>query len=285
MIFGHKTFIDEYIVEILDAGPATGPALLAALAKTHVPPPTKQAVYKALRKLMGEEVVGKQGAQYVLSRYWLQRIRQFLHRHLTEPERADVNNLLDFEDGDSVTYTFKSPSLLDSAWAHMYDIAYEANPTEHVMLNYHPHEWLILSRPETERLWLGRFAQDKKMMLFGIGGSTFLDRRFQREFGSEYVKINLNETYGLKSNQYLAVVGDYVFEITTDEKFEKRINELFIDVKSAEEINQKQIAALSKLAYRSKLKLSKSKRKADMWRTKFKQDFYIPKPYYLFPQV
>ena len=47
---------------------------------------------------------------------------------------------------------------------------------------------------------------------------------------------------------------------------------------------QKQIKAISKQKYKSKLKLSKNKKKADAWRRKYKKDFYIPKPYYLFEE-
>jgi hypothetical protein len=228
-----------------------------------------------------EEVINKQGAHYSLNRVWLQKVFQFTKRHTQGSESIDVQNILGFEEGDSVTYTFKSPFLMDLTWGHLYDILYEATPKEQVMLNYHPHEWLILSRPESEKFWLSRFAQDKKMMLFAIGNNSFLDKKFQKEYGSEYVPVNLGNTYGLKPNQYLAVLGDYVFEITTDIAFENRVNEFFASVNSEEEINQKQITAISKFKYRSRLKVSRNAKKARQWYARFKQDFYVPAPYYL----
>lgn len=281
MIFSNKTRIEEYIIEILDKGPQNGPSILEKATTLHGPT-TKQAVYKVLRKLISDEVINKQGTHYSLNRVWLQKIHKFSHGHISEPESVDISNVLNFEDGDSVTYNFKSPFLLDIIWGHLYDIVYEANPARQVVLNYHPHEWLILSRPETEKFWLSQFSQDKKMMLFTIGGSSFLDKRFKKEYSSNYVSINLSESYNLDSNRYLAVLGDYVFEITTNKNFEKKVHELFEKVSNIDEINQKEIVELSKLKYRSKLKLSKNKKKADLWRTKFKKDFYIPKPYYLF---
>jgi hypothetical protein len=283
MIFGKKTRLEEYLIELLDQSSLEGPRLLVELATLHPElEATKQAVYKALRKLMHEEVVTRIGNSYSLNRYWLQKIREFSQRHISEPRSTDVSNILEFENGDAVTYHFKNPYLLDVTWAHIYDIVYEANPVERVVLNYHPHEWLMLSRPESERFWLSRFAQDKKIMWFSIGGGTFLDKKFQQENGSDYVQVNLNESYGLKPNQYLAVVGDYVFEITTDEVFEKRVHELFENVQSENEIDQEKILTLSKQKYRAKLKLSKHKKKADAWRRRFNKNFYAPKPYYLF---
>jgi hypothetical protein len=281
MIFSNKTRIEEYIIEILDNGALDGPSLFNMVVEQHGST-TKQSVYKALRKLMLDEVLNKQRTHYSLNRYWLQKIRDFTDRHIEKAESVDINNVLEFEDGDSVVYAFKNPFLLDITWGHFYDILYEVNSEEQVMLNYHPHEWLIHSRPETERFWLNRFQEDNKMMCFAIGCSTSLDRNFQKEYSSDHVKINLGETYGLKPNQYLAVLGDYVFEITTDRDFEDKVHTFFKKTESIGNLDQEQITEISKLKYRSRLKLSKNKRKADKWRTKFKQDFYIPKPYYLF---
>jgi hypothetical protein len=140
----------------------------------------------------------------------------------------------------------------------------------------------MLSRPESERFWLSRFAQDKKMLWFGIGGNTLLDKKFQQENGNEYVQINLNETYGLKQNEYLAVLGDYIFEVTIDETFEKHVYEFFESVQNEGEIDQEKILALSKQKHRAKMRLSKNKKKADVWRRRFNKNFYVPKPYYLF---
>jgi hypothetical protein len=280
MLFAEKTRIEEYVVEILDNGSLDGPTLLKKL-RLALPNITKQALYKALRKLLKNEVLNKTGGVYSLNRTWLQKVREFSNRHIKETKAVDIINVLNFEDGESVTYRFKNPFLLDITWGHLYDIIFEANERYWVMLNHHPHEWLMLSRPETERFWLNQINKERKMMLFTISGSTLLDKKFKSEWSSDYVKINLGESYNLKPNQYLSVVGDFVFEITTDPEFEKEVNSFFNKNKTIDELAQKQIQAISKKKYKSKLKLSKNKRKADMWRKKYKKDFYIPKPYYL----
>ena len=122
------------------------------------------------------------------------------------------------------------------------------------------------------------------MLLFTISGNSALDKKFQKDWSSEYVKINIGESYDLKSNQYLSVVGDYIFEITTDPLFEERVNKFFKENDYLDESAQKQIASISKQKYKSKLKLSKNKKKADAWRKKYKKDFYVPKPYYFFEE-
>lgn len=279
MLFADKIRVDEYIIEILDKGSMEGPALLEAINGHQII--SKQALYKSLRKLQQNEVINKTGTHYSLNRTWLRKIYDFGKRHIHEVEKIEVANILNLEDGDSVTYKFKNPFLMDITWGHLYDITYEQTDKLQTMLNYHPHEWLMLSRTETETYFLDRFKKDKKTILFNIGGNTFLDKKFKKDFQTEHVKINTGISYNLKDNQYLSVVGDYIFEITTDPEFEKMVHTFFTEHTGIDELAQKQIEAISKKKYRSKLKLSKNKKKADMWRKKFKKDFYVPHPFYL----
>lgn len=278
MLFTEKTRIEEYIIELLDQGTFTGPELLALIHKTK-PAITKQGLYKSLRQLFKDEVISKTGTQYSLNRIWLRKIHSFVERHMQDISIVDAGHILDFENGDTVTYRFKSPYLLDIVWGHLYDILYEVNPAHLPSLNYHPHEWLRISRPETEKYWLNRFDADKKMMLFSIGGSSPLDKDFQKNWSSEYVKINTGESYGLKPNQYLSIVGDYVFEVTTDLAFEKQIDDFFMAHKKLDETTEKEIGGLSRMKYQSKLKLTKNKKKADLWRKRFAKHFFIPEHY------
>jgi hypothetical protein len=281
MIFGEKTRLEEYIIELLDKGSLDGPNLLTSLSNRYNKKTTKQAVYKSLRKLLDEEVINKTGNNYSINRMWIQKVKDFTDRHTNETDHVNKMNVLNFEDGDSVTYRFKNPFTLDITWGHLYDIIFEDDDRNHVMLNHHPHEWLMISRTETEKFWLGQINKRKKMMLFTLSKKTPLDKKFQKENTTEYIKINLNESYGLNHNQYLSVIGDYIFEITTDPVFEERVDKFFSENDYLDEMAKNQIAAISKQKYKSKLKLSKNKKKADAWRRKYKQDFYIPKPYYL----
>ena len=107
MIFGSKNKIEEYIIEALDEGPLQGPELIDCVQAKR-PQSAREAVYRALRKLMAEEVVSKNRKAYSLSRHWLQRIRRFANRHTQSASRIDADQLLALEDGDRVTYHFKS---------------------------------------------------------------------------------------------------------------------------------------------------------------------------------
>jgi len=284
MIFGEKTRVEEHLIELLDKGALDGPTIISHLKSSYSPTVTKQAIYQALRKLTKEEVVNKSGSTYSLNRVWLKKIKTFAERHIDTVTNTNFRNILGFEDGDSVTYKFKNPFLLDITWGHLYDIVFEANDKHWVMLNHHPHEWLILSRTETEKFWLNQIEEQRKMMLFTINGNTELDKEFKKEWSSNYIKINTGESYGLKPNQYLSVVGDYVFEITTDMQFEEKVHEFFMQNEIIDQAAQEEIRDISQQKYASKIKVQKSRKKANGWRKKYKMDFYIPKPYYNFPE-
>jgi hypothetical protein len=278
MIFSSKNTIEEHVIEVLDFGSTDGPTLLGKILDSGLNI-TKQALYKSLRKLIEGEVVNKVGKNYSINRLWLQKVKKFTERHVDKniiTKQIDISSL---ENGDSLTYQFRNPFHMDVVWGHLFDIIYESTPREITVLNHHPHEWLILSRPETEKFWLNRFKQDKKIMLFTISGDSQLDKKFKKDWNSENIKISTGISHGLPINKYLSVVGDYIFEISTDLKFEHLIDEFFKNNKTIDEVSQKQIQSISKMKYRSKLKLTKNRKRADLLRKKYKKEFYVPKPY------
>lgn len=279
MILGKPTTTEEYIIEILGERPLRGPALNAAVNQQKGET-TKQAVYAALRNLIDQEIVTKTGTVYTLNRVWLQKLHSFSRQHIDVATQKQHQTILDFQDGDSVTYKFKDPNAMDVMWGHLYDLVYDVSDQYQVIVNHHPHEWLILARTETEQYWLRRFEDDKKLLLFNIGGNTPIDKQFKSEYQSDFIKINNGVDYGLRPNEYLAVVGDYVFNISVEHAFEQAVDELFQASASVADIKAP-IRELAKQKYTSKLKLSKNSKKAIKWRQTFANDYAIPDPFYI----
>lgn len=280
MIFGKENNLAEQIIKVLDHHPLKGPDLVNQLLLVTGKNITKQAVYSGLRQLIDQEVVTKTGNLYELNRVWLQKLNKFTARHL-DVESELNKTILEFSEGDSVTYKFKSPNLMDVTWGHLYDLVYEITDPHQVIINHHPHEWLIHGRQETEEYWLQRYNDDKKLLLFNIGGNTELDKVFKKEYSGDFIKINNGMKYGLRPNQYLAVVGDYIFNISIEYSFEQQVDQVFNDYDGKNfEQTRKTLELLSNSSYSSKLKLSKNSIKAQKWRNQFAKDFHIPRPYF-----
>ncbi len=282
MLLGHNSQIEDYIIKVLDQKPQRGPLLVDAINASSDKKLTKQAVYASLRKLLDQEVVTKSGTLYTLNRVWLQKLYQFSKKHIQLGTPKDYQTVLDFEDGDSVTYKFKNPHMMDIMWGHLYDLVYEITDPHQVIINHHPHEWLILGRTETETYWLNRYNNDQKMLLFNIGGNTELDKLFKHQYSSDYIKINTGVDYGFRPNQYLAVVGDYIFDISVEHGFEQAVDDLFQqDDISDLSVTKKAVEQLAKSKYSSKLKLTKNPEKAAGWRKTFAVDYAIQEPYHI----
>jgi len=268
--------MEESIVEILSIGGQTGPTLLGTL-QSKEPGISKETFYRVLRKLLKEEVLNKHATIYELNRYWLQKIYRFSKKHIEINQNSDIHNILSFQEGDKLNYTFKNPNLMGIYWAHTYDMIFEQHDPKIPILIFHPHEWLIHTRIESESFFLNRFQDDKKLCLFSIGGNTNLDKVFQKDWQNPHLRINTGISYNLKDREYINVLGDFIFKVTVSRKFSNDLDKFFTTYK---EISDQNLDKLKKICTRNdktKMTLIRSKKNADQWRTKFKKDFYIPK--------
>lgn len=268
--------MEEYIVEALHKGGQGGPTLLDALTKKD-PHISKETFYRTLRKLLREEVLNKNKSVYQLNRHWLQRVYRFSKKHIETNQGIDADNILSFEEGDRISYKFKNPNLMGIYWAHTYDMIFELHDPKIPILIFHPHEWLIHTRMESESFFLSRIAEDKKAVLFALGGTTPLDKKFNKDWSNKYLQIATGVNYGFKNTEYINVLGDFIFKVSTSKKFGDDLESFF---KKNSEINEKNRTELEKLCNRkdtARMVFIRSKKEADKWRTKFKKDFYIPK--------
>jgi hypothetical protein len=268
--------IEELVVETLHKSGASGPTLLAEI-KENEPGISKETFYRVLRNLLNEEVLNKQSKIYQLNRHWLQRVYRFSKKQIETNKSTDSDNILSFEEGDKISYKFKNPNLMGIYWAHTYDMIFEKHDSKTPILIYHPHEWLIHTRVESESFFLSRFSDDKKLVFFSIGGNTELDKQFKSKWTSKFIQIGTGINYGLKKTEYINVLGDFIFKVSVSRRFSEDIDVFF---RKYGEINLENHLELEKLCNRkdsTKMVFTRSKKEADKWRIKFKKHFYIPK--------
>ncbi|NTV44373.1 MAG: hypothetical protein HGA67_01600 [Candidatus Yonathbacteria bacterium] len=272
MILLDRNDLTDLVVEALSNGGLSGPAVVAAVHK-HRPGITRQAVYAVLRKLLAQEAVHKVGKTYALNRMWLKKLHAFASERLSSLDKGDAAHVGDINDGDSITYRFKNPWLMDIYWDHIFDAVMETHDPTIPVVVYHPHEWFIHARPDTEQAFLRGFARRGEVVFFSIGGNTPLDKAFKREWGSDTMQVNCGQTYGFKPGYYLNVMGDLIFEVFIEKGFADDIDDIFMEnapdaPECLKEATQRQ--------YRTKLVFSRDKKKADMLRKRLSKEFYMP---------
>ena len=266
--------IEEFIVELLHARDATGPALLSEMARRDASV-SKETFYRILRKLLDEEVVAKSKKEYQLNRQWLQRVYRFSKKYVEAGETA--HDIVSLEDGDRITYKFKNPILMGIFWTHAYNPIFNRHDPKVPILVYHPHEWLIHARTESELFFLSRFKDDKKLAFFALGSASALDKRFKQDHANEFVQVGIGLGMGLKKTEYINVLGDYIFKVTVSKRFSEDIDAFF---KKYSEITPESSLMLEKLCNRkdpTKITLMRSKKESAKQRAKFNKHFYVPR--------
>lgn len=277
MLFSRNTgaTIEELIIESLGAHAVTGATLLEKIRKT-LPKTSKETFYRILRSLLEQEVVTKYGMLYGVNRHWLKRLYRFSKPKLDLTQPTNAMSVLSFEEGDSITYTFKTPNLMGIYWAHLYDAVFDLHYPQIPILIFHPHEWLIYTRMDSETLFLKRFSEDQKRGLFSIGGSAELDKEFKKKWSSKYLEIATGASYGLKNTEYLNVLGDFIFKVKVSTRFAKDIDGCFKKYKTISDDSREELMAICNRPDKVKMVFTRSKKEADKWRTKWKKDYFMP---------
>jgi hypothetical protein len=266
--------IEEYIVEFLHSNESLGPTLLTEMQKKD-PGISKETYYRVLRKLLLEEVITKKKKTYEINRQWLQRVYRFSKKYIEPAE--NTHDIVSLEDGDKITYKFKNPILMGIFWTHAYNPIFNRHNPNDPILIFHPHEWLIHARTESELFFLSRFTDDKKLAFFALGSTSPLDKEFAEKYSSTYIQTGVGLHLGLGKTEYINVVGDFIFKISVSKRFSEDIDSFF---KQYKKITPENLAELKKLCDRkdpAKLTLIRSKNEAAKWRVKFNKYFYLPK--------
>ncbi len=267
--------IEDWIVELLHQKEAVGPALLAELQKKD-PSTTKETFYRVVRRLLADEVINKNNKIYQLNRHWLQKIYRFSKKHIETNQGIDADNILSFEEGDKISYRFKNPNLMGIYWAHTYDMIFDQHDPKVPIMIHHPHEWLIHTRTESESFFLSRFKDDKKLVFFSIGGKTELDRQFKNEHENKFVQIGIGVDYNLKNNEYINVLGDFIFKVSVSKKFADNLETFFKKHKKITPENREELEKLCNRKDPAKMAFTRSKKESEKWRAKFQKHFYKP---------
>ncbi len=278
MLFLKKDNLETLIIKALKDKGLSGPDIIESVAQKK-PGITRQAIYVVLRRFIQEDVLYKTDHVYSLNRLWLKEMYSFAGNQLNELQKADTAHIVDLEDGDRITYQFKNPHLMDIYWEHIFDTLLETHDKKLPIVIYHPHDWLIYARKESEEFFVREFEKKKILGLFAVGGKTTIDLLFKKRWQNDFLQISCGKSYGFEDGYYMNIMGDLIFEIFIEQKFNDDINQVF-SLDENDPVFKRRMHELSLRKYKTKLIISKNKKKVHRIFQKITKDFVLPKGFY-----
>ena len=274
MDFNKPKTIEEVVVQTLSQKAETGEALLLEVKKVK-PSFTKQALYQLIRKLVDREVIVKHGKQFSLSQIWILKMNDFFslaQKHYGIGEQGG-NDFLALNDGDRISYSFKSPAEADKFWGHAFNILGGTLKNEPLYI-YNPHEWFFLARKESEVFLFSELQKRNQQVWLLCGGNTALDRYTSKYFDGKVLQYcMLSEGLFEARNYYLNIFGDYIVEARIDEKTAEKVDRLYEETKAWGEAVEQKIAILVAEG-KTQITISRNKKKAEKLKRLFTPYFY-----------
>ncbi len=270
--------ITAKIVEELTTGSKNSAILVAKVAKSQNC--SIQSVYAALRKLREQSVVLLHKKVLMLNVVWIEEQSELLQRaQATYFESSDSGSFSvgTLEEGDRVTYQFKNPILLDEMWGHAFLLLLEKAHKKVPIMIYNAHSWFPIVRHASEKTIFSTLANQGYKAYFSIGGTTDLDRSICKDFihpiGHSF---SLGNQFGLRNNQYLNIIDDYLIEVSLDTRVSNNIDDFYKKYVTLTSANQGELQEIVSAKGSNKLIISRNSRKALLWRSRLSKDFLIP---------
>ena len=276
MLLAKDSFrLENVIVYALKKEAKSGPQLFKSVINSGAVV-SKETFYRELRRLLEGEIVLRHNNQYHLNTIWLNRLKMFIDSASSSLLNASyVRSVFQIDIGEKVTFAFQSPSHLAKVWSEIGSLLLQQFSDGRPVLVYHPHEWMVYSREHSEKYLAELFKMSNTKVFVATLGETALDVDFKKRWSSDNEKISNGVDFGLKTNQYLNVIGDYVITAQTRLSFEKQINDIFNRTNIYDEEAHQSIVDLANGSYRCKIKIIRSPDLSKKWRKRFGKFFVI----------
>jgi hypothetical protein len=269
--------LEEHILTSLQLG--TMPIVrLIEIIKTKRPKTTKQGVYLIIRKLKRQEIVVVHKKNISLSGVWISAMEEFFRKaeYATRNINSPNNTFLNLNLGEKIQYYFKNPVLTDAFWSHVFITLVETSSPQLPVLIYNPHEWFLLARTENEAGLFGKIAARGQKLALLCGNNTTLDKFVRKHFDRNMTFYEtLEKPLFDKNNYYVNVIGDFVIEVWLDKKVCKEIDDYYTKTQNLGEIERQKLEHILSQKGKNKFVVSRNKRKAEAFRSKFKKYFFL----------
>lgn len=240
------------------------------------PTTTKQALYQTLRKLKKEEVVVLRSKLVSLSHIWINKMSEYFsdaqssYGSSTEPSE----DFLKLEDGEKISYTFKSPEHTDMFWGHAFGIL--SNRVSKSIFIYNPHEWFIVAREESEKHLFQDIVKNDKELNVLVGSRDDIDKEQGVWFAENNIQYFATQDKIFdKRNYYLNIFDDFIIEALLDEKTTQEIDKFYKEENTLNESSKQKLISIISNKGKNKLTISRNARRSAKLKNIFKKYFLI----------
>lgn len=278
MILGINNELENHIVLVLSKkGRLSSKDILSLLIKDDVNA-TIQGVNRAVRKLIREGVLMKEGQQISLRIPWILELIRFAEEtHNTYVHPEYIQKFLPTKQGDKRVWRFTSLHDLGDFWGQVL-VALTAHSEDKVLLNWSPHPWFQLAQPEREAQYLRSIYEKLDRVYSIIGGRTFLDKHASQswEFNNfEFYFAGENNWPEKDRGVYFNITDSLIVTVTLDPETTQRIDELYERVKSQDGLAEENLLQLFTQPIKAKLAIEKNSKKVTQYTKWFTEVFGV----------
>lgn len=269
--------IEDLILEILSNGPQQATTLIEQI-KEKRPKTTKQSVYKSLRNLKKDEIIVQTRGHVALSGVWLKKLAAFTEKtkYNYQTENNPSIDFIGLEQGEKISYTFKTFEATDMFWAHTFSVLSDTTPQSSPIFLYNPHEWFLLARPESEVFLFEGLKKIERKLFVIAGHRDPLDLYVEKYFDQKTINYFASPTTLFpKSNYYVNILGDFLIEAWLDPEVSEQINLFYKNTKIFDEQVKNKLLKIVQQNGKNKLTITRNKRKADTIRRLFGKMFIL----------
>lgn len=274
--------IEDHILRILKTGPKTTLFLIDRLnTLLKHKRPTKQAIYKSLRKLKREQVITITHSTVTLHDHFLESLADYIQTAQQNTQKSLIDDsILKLSAGEKIMYHFSTVEKADIFWAHLFSLLINTLNKHTPLYTYEPHNWFILSsRKTSEHNIIKKMHKEHIPYLITIGHTTPLDLIAKKEYAitpNIQYHNELKPSLG-KNNYHLNIFGDIILETWTDKKAAEKIHKFFMEHKELTDDARQVLESFIHLTGKTRIVISNNKKRAELLKKKLNKYFYLPK--------
>ncbi len=272
--------IEDHILRILKTGPKGTLFLLEKLNTLFKDKkPTKQGIYKSLRKLKREQVITITNSTVALHNHFLESLEDYIQAAQRSTQKSFVDDsILQLSEGERIVYHFSTVEKADIFWAHLFSLLIDTLDKNIPLYTYEPHNWFILSsRKPSEHKLIKKTHRENIPFLITVGHTTPLDLIAKKEYAiTPNIQYHNESKPSLgKNNYHLNIFGDIILEIWTDKKAADKIHTFFAEHKHLTEENMQTLESFIHLTGKTRIVISSDKKRAEMLKKKLNKYFWV----------